>query len=132
MTAKEKLIKFMELKAEKIKELSNNTIDYYFTEEDKKDILNWDNKIAEKIWTKIKSSIKYLKASGLSRHVCPFCIYYKFKIDVFEKCINCTYGQRHGYCFLVDSDYDKISKTNIKYYLTNDWYLKIIKLIEEK
>ena len=133
MTAKEKIIKFMRMKAERIKELVG--VDFYFEDEDEKEILNWDDEVARKVWEEIKSNIEHARVCGLPGHTCPFCVYYAFqcfdKTDV-GRCDECGYGKRHGICFLVDSDYHKIKQKGIcGKDLSDEWYKKVIEEIEK-
>ena len=123
----------MEAKAQKIKELTG--FDFYFLEEDKKEILDWDDKLAEKVWQEIKIKVMCFHASGLSCSVCPFCQYYEFLYwsePYFFRCEKCGYARRHGDCFQVNSDYHKImkKKSYVKT-MTNEWYKKVIEEIEE-
>ena len=132
MDDKVKLIRLMKMKGERIKELTG--VDFYFGDEDEKEILSWDDETARKAWMEIKSNIKYTRVCGLSGHTCPFCVYYALlyqnKTDI-EKCDECGYGKRHGICFLVGSDYHKIKQKGIcGKDLSNEWYKKIIEEIE--
>jgi len=124
----------MERKAQKIKELTG--FDFYFLEEDKKDILNWGDEISQLVWRTIEENVQYRNASGLTCEVCPFCVYYEYvfgDLGLESKCEKCSYGFRHGCCYHSDSDYQKIMEK--KFYIktmTNEWYKRIIKEIEQE
>jgi hypothetical protein len=62
----------------------------YYTKEDEKDILSWDERKAKKCWEEmIVDSLK-------DNWACPFCDYYRKYDD--NSCLSCSYGGRHGIC----------------------------------
>jgi len=130
MKPQEKLVIFMERKAEAIMKLTG--LNVYFTEEDRKDILGWEDTTSEFVWKKIVDNIDK-GAYGLSPDVCPFCIYN----DTFLKgCSTCDYGYRHGQCSADDSDYFEImraleaAETDVEVVFSNEWYQEVIDEIE--
>jgi len=62
MNDKVKLIELMKMKGERIRELTG--VDFYFGDEDEKEILSWDDEVARKVWMEIKSNVETVK--GLS------------------------------------------------------------------
>jgi len=133
MTAKEKIIKFMEKKAERIKEKWG--CDFYFNEGDKKEIEAWDEALAERVWGILIYNIKTNEACCLSDSTCPFCILAELicPSDSFtERCFSCGYGLRHGYCNDINSDFAKIAQFHYTgYVFSNEWYRKVIEEIEK-
>jgi hypothetical protein len=62
----------------------------YYTKEDEKDILSWDEERAKECWEEIRDSLQNI-------WTCPFCDYYRF-YDDDDVCLRCSYGARHGIC----------------------------------
>ena len=128
MSAKSKLIAFMQYKANQLFKASNIN---YFTEKDQKDIEKWDNISCKKIWNFIVKEIERGK-EGLSARLCPYCIKYRIWSNECEN-YECEYGKRHGFCYQSDSDFQKIKEEcNDHELLPNKWYKKIIKRIEDE
>lgn len=124
MTAKEKLIKVQEIKAEAIK--IDCRLDCYFNEEDKKDLESWSNKQCEEVLKSIRESIN--KGCVYVIDYCPWCI-----IN-FSNCDTCSYGKNHGICNVdEDNDYDKIcdelSEEIMELYIGRDSVFNLIKNI---
>ncbi|HDD43418.1 MAG TPA: hypothetical protein ENG63_00950 [Candidatus Desulfofervidus auxilii] len=133
MKTQKKLIRLMKEKAKVIQEITG--IDYYFVKEDEKDILEWEDGIAEMVWIEIKRNVFEQMANGLSSDVCPYCIKQSLLFLGLSKCVACEYGSRHGFCYQIGSDFNKIisnKKLSISRFLTNDWYKKIINNIEKE
>jgi hypothetical protein len=87
----EKINKFM-LKRNNILEKDYNFFGYY-TKEDEKDILSWNEGRAEECWEEmIRDSLQNI-------WTCPFCDYYRFYVD--NSCLSCSYGGRHGICNVI-------------------------------
>jgi hypothetical protein len=111
MTAKEKLIRFLEKKNEIVKEMTGLS---YITKEDIEDIKNWKDKNSEKAWETIvlnmeMSSFRTSKNKIVLPNdcfLCPWCIIYDD-----EDCNNCGYKKRHGDCESANSLYKKICNT---------------------
>jgi hypothetical protein len=102
MTSNEKIIMFMQGKNDIIKKYNKKLS--YFKTGDKKEILSWSKKDANRIWKILK---KNKNATGLSTINCPFCIYNKADC-VDNRCNICGYGKRHHKCYDDNSTYDSI------------------------
>ncbi|RLF88052.1 hypothetical protein DRN34_00300 [Thermococci archaeon] len=134
MSAKEKIIKFMEKKAERIKDKWG--YDFYFNKKDKKEIKEWDNELAERVWGVLVHNIMENDACCLSNSTCPFCILAELictNCSFTERCFACGYGLRHGYCADSHSDFAKIAQFHYTCNIfSNEWYRKVIKEIESQ
>lgn len=124
MTAKEKLIKIQEIKAEAIK--IDCGLNCYFNEEDKKDLESWSNKQCKKVLDSMKESIN--EHFTFIVDYCPWCI--RNSIN----CENCTYQKRHGVCDGdEDNDYSKIceniSVEIMELYIGKDSVFNLVKNI---
>jgi hypothetical protein len=98
------LVDFMEKKGKWMQEELSIPSTWYFSEGDRDDIMNWDEKDAKRVWEQIKANVKKHKCSGLRYEFCPFCHKYDYKHQGCSKvlhnqsCLICTYGKRHGMC----------------------------------
>ena len=95
MTGREKIIKILELKQARIKELTG--LDY-ITPEDLEEIKKINTKQIKKIMNRIKENYNDLDDSD----ICPWCSV------SFDECGRCSYGTRHGFCDQENSKYRKI------------------------
>jgi len=128
MKVKEKLIKFMDLKAERIKECAGVRKERYFDETDMKNIREWNEKECNEIWEELKKNSE--KYEGLHIFLCPFCIKHK------DECYSCEYGDNHGVCIFPESDFNSIcyafgSYSNIKKCFNKAFYKDIVEKVEE-
>ncbi len=82
----------------------------YFTIEDEKDIIKWEDEDAEDVFYDIDNSINDNLISDGS--ICPFCSYQNKDSQIKENkiggCLYCQYGERHGVCGNKYSLYFKI------------------------
>jgi hypothetical protein len=93
MTPNERLVKYMERKAEII------GLAKLFTDEDRAELLEWE--IAEEV-------LRYIGFLSTDPWACPWCI--KVKEMFFwpgNNCETCGWGYRHGLCSLSVGDYQK-------------------------
>jgi Zn ribbon nucleic-acid-binding protein len=142
---REVLVEFMSSKGKWMQEYLNIDSTLYFTDEDKKEILSWDESEAKDIWLKIKKNINKNKCSGLRYEFCPFCYASGYKHN--EKnpgaensaCLHCSYGRRHGICTSREpgvSQYQQILKifkenrVNIYKTLSCDHYKRQVERLE--
>jgi len=119
--------------------------EWYFVDGDEKEIMTWDEKIAQSIWEKIKVCIEKNEASGLNYKLCPFCYKNNYNHDLTKPgrhnpaCIDCEYGERHGICtdnsdkseFRRILEYFDNKRLNIYKCLANDYYKLLIKRLED-
>lgn len=139
MKAQDKLIKFMQIKANVLREYGINP-KKYFNLKDKKILQNLDDELAQLVWLSIKYNIKFKHPNGLIDIVCPFCILSDLKENYKdEACSICVYGKNHGICFSGEDDITKIEdilqeKYNITFHdvFPYDFYYKTIIKIEEE
>lgn len=103
MTAKKKLILFMEAKSDRIKKQKVTRLQY-FTKPDREEIEEeWTEGKCKDIWDSIAASSKKLGIRGLSAHSCPWCLNSSFGCS-----FGCKYGERNGLCPTPSSKYYKI------------------------
>ena len=106
MSYREKLIKFMEAKAEKMQKYECPK-ERYFNEKDKKAIQNWTEDEAKCVWDKLKLNLENSNRTSLSSDFCPFCIRYSTIGEL--KCVLCEYRENHGECNSTEeNDFDLI------------------------
>ena len=134
MTANEKLIYFMQRKAEFINRFTGLPDVMYFNTKDVRDIREWPEAAAQGVWLhilethiKMNSSEKYLSGRGLDLNFHPFCV----KNNCF--CWDCFYAGNHkGECpYDPSSDLWKITRAlqGKKKAFTKIIYTKIIEEI---
>lgn len=137
---------FMKQKSIWMNDFCNIPSEWYFVDEDEKEIFSWDEKTARQIWEKIKTCIEKNEASGLNYKLCPFCYKNKYNHSLTKpgrcnpSCIECGYGTRHGKCTedASKSQYKKIldefAKVHMNVYkcLANDYYTLTIAKLESK
>jgi len=105
MTAKEKIIMFMEAKQKRLNKYGKFN---YFNEKDAEAIKQWNETEAQKVWEGITDTIinntNYkFNVDGLTADTCPSCNYWRYN------CRRCEYGQNHGICTTNEnSDYYQI------------------------
>ena len=136
MTWNDLLVLVLEEKTRMLINAGLNEPELFLTQNDKEEIMNWDEKICEKVFKQMKSNIEKSKnIFGLNGLVCPFCVY----ADICKiQCIDCVYGKNHGICDITASDTGEIliKCKNINYYLSNKFYKelfhKLLKLKECK
>ena len=132
MISKEKLIKFLQAKDAKLKDVGC-TIDY-FTSADAESIRNWDSKTAKSVWKIIKENDNL---KGFGNMSCPFCIKNDMNCDV------CEYQKNgHGYCGLNFSynintyaklcNWIKVNELSIFHSFDTTFYRNLIKEIENE
>jgi hypothetical protein len=97
VTAKEKIIAFMEDKQKLLSQKSPK----YFGKRDERDIMKWSDEEAERVWNALTL------APSFGTHSCPFCLHY-------SDCDECSYGKRHGICGEYFSDYDKLCRVRVR------------------
>ena len=124
------LIKFMQAKSDKIeKELS---IPFYFTEDDKKHIMSWNNKDIDGVYSAIDDDLynQMGNFNNLNVRSCVFCVKYGCC------CAPCEYKLQHGIC---DKEGSLASIINIairnkdeEEIISFAWYCKTWKDIKEK
>lgn len=103
MTAKEKLILFMEAKSDLIKKQKVTRLQY-FTKADRKEIEEeWPEWTCQEVWVYIAAKSRNLEVSGLDAHSCPWCLNYDFGCRR-----GCKYRQRNGCCCDISSKYGAI------------------------
>lgn len=131
MNYQEMLIKFMEAKQQKLKEIGCEIP--YFTSKDAEAIRQWDDKIAKNVWETIKENIEDNVECGLDAGVCPFCM----KQEYFGgDCESCEYAKNHGIC--TRGDYQDIwrflykRKIDDEEILSYDFYQELIEKIEKE
>ena len=90
LTYKQKLLRFINLKASLIKK-TNINIDY-INDGDREDILSWPDEECKRIYEIIRENIEN-GFSGLYGETCPWC--YRSWACSKEQC---SYAQRHGVC----------------------------------
>jgi len=142
MTAKQKLIKFMEMKQEKLKTLFKDKKGEvsFFTEEDKAEVEKWKEIDCKKLWNELTKNVGELtfKRVGLLAELCPFCLKYLKTDSTFRYtgCSKCTYALNHKECDEENSDNTKLYnlqiRDNVKMSseLTSSFYRKVIHKIE--
>ena len=126
------LVKLMEEKARML--LSLGIYVPYFTDSDKGTIYSWNEEKARYILSRIIRAVEE-GGSGLSSDTCPFCIYYDNIPNNVSTCESCKYGENHGVCPMLDSDYNTIHNMLPTYssnIFTNDWYKRILRSIMEE
>jgi len=92
------LVCFMEEKAKEISRRTGLHEELYFDEEDKKDIIQWEPALAQKVWEWIGDALR--RGDYNAAVLCPFCQAYL--------CENCPYAKNHGRCSSDESDFKKI------------------------
>lgn len=146
MTAKEKIIHYMDAKRRVLGKVEGLGIKYYITE-DELDILNWDDRECEIVWAKMEPQLIMVFKNEPELYsdllYCPYCMknsLYLYDSDkefevIKNICSGCNYGINHGDCHNDDSDYERISvylydefdSTTIIEYLSNDeLFLKLL------
>ncbi len=74
----------------------------YFTQEDREEIMSWPTATCIAIRKQIEYTLYY--HAHLDGDICPWCI-------IYGACQECTYGFRHGMCFMsADSTWKTIRK----------------------
>jgi hypothetical protein len=99
----------------------------YYTKDDEKDILSWDEKMSLFVWNVI------IGETMKGHWSCPFCAIYRKKNILI--CHRCPYGIRHGECKdNINSTFQKLKKhTNaINEMIFFQTHEKIIKEIENR
>ena len=113
-----------------------NEPELFLAQNDKEEIMSWDEKMCEKVFKQMKSNVEKSKnIFGLNGLVCPFCAY----ADICKmQCTDCVYGKNHGICDITASDCGEIliKCKDINYWLSNDFYVelfdKLLKLKENE
>lgn len=132
MTYQEKLILFMEGKQKKLKETfpDSSVSENYFTQSDRKTILNWSDADSQSVWDNIVKNIIEYKVNRLCGETCPFCI------SAADDCYYCNY---HEDCVCIISNFCQITglfrkSVQIREDLvfSSDFYENLIKEIEDK
>ena len=121
------IIDLMEFKKAKLKDFLKqdkcDIVDKYFTEEDKKDILSWNNNSANFVCMELINNILD-GYDGLPFHLCPFCLYCNLM------CGKCSYGRRHGICTNTASNYGQmlyeVDRKKITKCITSEDYLDFL------
>ncbi len=104
MNAKNKLVKFVELKNKIVKKTTNMC---YINDEDIEDIKRWNSEECKTTYKKLKNNIFKLEdISGFAVGVCPWCISIPPN-GTSLPCAKCGYGLRHGICDSKNSLYFK-------------------------
>lgn len=120
---KERLIMFIVLKNEKLKEKTGIE---YINEDDIIDIRHWYESMCKLSYQTIIDLIK----NGYRSDISLWCIF--FKEDSNECNCVCGYGMRNGFCHEKDSLYQKLYFENENdNFLTYDEYIEIINQIEK-
>ena len=107
MTPQEWLARWMEVKAEYAEYPA------YFNEEDKQELLALSDELAMRIVLEMLEYDTDDMVSYIWSGKCPFCILTRgFPIRDFlgMKCVDCSYGLRHGICNRSDDDYSKFRR----------------------
>ncbi len=127
-----KIVYFMWAKHKQLKKFG--VVSNYMTEEIEKDVLNWLDGKAKRVYNEMKLNICELyNSSGLGTTTCSYCIYTGFVHGV------CFYGKVQGictwsmksvyHCIRTELDENGYNTINV---LTNKFYRKLIKEIEKK
>jgi len=118
MNSKQKLIEFMKQKAQILYENNYDPDKEYFTEQDRRAILDWDNRECDVIWNLLSEKINEHEVEGHSIKSCIFCIKYDIGVVPWkiQACNFCEYGKHHYICNKLNSTYQEIMKK--EYYLT--------------
>jgi hypothetical protein len=118
---KEQVVKFMQGKADKIKEFCD--IDY-FTKADIKAIEEMDNDKFIVAWQNVIDNILLKKTSGLTINTCVFCMCY-----LFNNYRSCGYGENHGFCGDMTSSWARITKKLYKKenVFSNEFYVDLLR-----
>jgi len=139
---KEMLIELMERKERRLRKhpsyrkLRKKGI-RYFTEKDKQAMMKWDEEKAKGAWSWIEREVA-MGTPGLKMETCPFCTYYVEHVyrGLWQlRCRECEYGQNHGRCFNVDSDYAIIKDAvgpDLLHLFPVRWYRLTLTLIKKK
>ena len=129
---REMLVEFMEGKQALLDKLGIHS-PRYFTEQDKEEMLGWDEDVARKVFNRIEKEIDDGECS-LTEYVCPFCLVVMDCWD-FEDCNSCGYGKRHGFCREMNSEFrdiirllDMVKRATF----TNDFYRSLLRKIKNK
>jgi len=117
--SQENLIKFMQAKSNKMKELGCPT--HYFIKNDADAIRKWNKKDSDDVWKKIGEN-ENLK--GFSATSCPYCILHK-------DCDSCEYAKIHGRCDIGDfnsiTNFFKSKDISIYTIFDSNFYKKLVK-----
>ena len=129
---REMLVEFMEGKQKLLDRLG---IHYprYFTGQDKKEMLGWDEEVAEMVFKRLEKEIDDGECN-LTEYVCPFCLLVMDNED-FEDCGSCGYGMRHGLCREMNSEFSEIIRLLDmvkRASFTNDFYKSLLHKIKDR
>jgi len=120
ITYKEKLVKFVRLKGNRIKKFGF----VYATYTDYKDIKSWSERRCERIYNYMVHRIMSSnEMKGFYGSTCPWCVYYS------SNCASCSYSKRHGICATPNSSFDIYNTREVRESLTNKDYRDIINKI---
>jgi len=132
MTSQEKLILFMQMKAEEISNLIDVDETAYFAFEDEVDLKRLSNEMADLIWLDLEDAVINRGSCGLDSDICPFCMAYG------HNCAVCSYAKVHGNCLSPFSDYAQVMDKLRKKFgddtiaLPNSFYKDILEQINQK
>ena len=95
MTYNEKLVTFVQKKAEAIFEQSEL---FYIVKQDIDSIQEWSEKDSKTIFQVIENFVMFhdLREGELEVSTCPWCAYQTLILNT--KCRDCAYGKNHDYC----------------------------------
>ena len=130
MTYKEKIVKFLEIKNRIIYSTSNVR---YINEEDIEDIKHWSEEDCKKTYKYMIEVVNNDDAFEFypNSTTCPWCIYYHFINNNYDKCNECGYGRRHGICDEPYSKYKELVYGNSFTPLNRLKYMAILNKIED-
>ena len=102
MYEREVLVRWMEKKAELL------GCPEYFTEEDRKELEEWDEYDVKMTFNTIDGMMEGRTGAPLSvdSSICPWCIH--IKVCRAIECAYCGYGERHGICWMEGSLYQRL------------------------
>lgn len=96
MTSQECLVAYMEAKCELLPEGCRQLI---FTDEDRDDLLRWNDCDASYALSRIEEYC-YPDSKPTDSHLCPWCVLH------YTMCVSCEFASRHGKCGLaLNNDY---------------------------
>jgi len=127
MTYKEKLLKFVEIKASILRRSSSIQ---YIDKGDINEIKNWSKKNCEEIYKLIVKYVNFTSSeNSFDSITCPWCVL-NFYIKFYANCYKCVYGKRHGICKKQASKYQRLVNEKAFIPLTKNKYIEIINRIE--
>jgi len=104
MTRQERLCAYM---VAKVEALPGKPYEHLFNEEDKEELLSWNNEMADSAFLKLCNHLRTFVATGSigDAQLCPWCMR-----AAVRSCYSCGFGIRHSLCSHVTSGYQRAVK----------------------